>query len=51
MRSTRVLARIPAGELYAVTGIQQLPINTICQLAAAEGTPALAGRRDAAADP
>ncbi len=37
----RVLARIPAGELYAVTGIQQLPINTICQLAAAAGTPQL----------
>jgi rhamnulokinase len=38
---SRVLARIPAGELYAVTGIQQLPINTICQLAAAAGTPQL----------
>ena len=37
----RVLARIGAQELYAVTGIQQLPINTIYQLAAAEGTPAL----------
>jgi rhamnulokinase len=37
----RVLARIPARELYAVTGIQQLPINTICQLTAAEGTAAL----------
>jgi rhamnulokinase len=37
----RVLARIPAGELYAVTGIQQMPINTICQLAAAAGTPQL----------
>ena len=37
----RVLARIPAGELYKVTGIQQLPINTICQLAAAAGTPQL----------
>jgi len=37
----RVLARIPAEELYAVTGIQQLAINTICQLTAAEGTPAL----------
>jgi rhamnulokinase len=37
----RVLARIPALELYAVTGIQQLPLNTICQLTAAEGTAAL----------
>jgi sugar (pentulose or hexulose) kinase len=37
----RVLARIPAAELYAITGIQQLPINTIYQLAAAAGTPAL----------
>jgi rhamnulokinase len=36
-----VLARIPAGELYAITGIQQLPINTIYQLAATAGTPAL----------
>jgi sugar (pentulose or hexulose) kinase len=36
-----VLARIPAHELYAVTGIQQLPINTIYQLAASAGTPAL----------
>jgi rhamnulokinase len=37
----RVLATIPADELYAVTGIQQLAINTICQLAAASGTPQL----------
>jgi rhamnulokinase len=37
----RVLARIPARELYAITGIQQLPLNTIFQLAAAEGTPQL----------
>jgi rhamnulokinase len=36
-----VLARIPAQELYAVTGIQQLPINTIYQLAAMAGTPSL----------
>ncbi len=36
-----VLARVPATELYAVTGIQQLPINTIFQLAAAAGTPQL----------
>jgi sugar (pentulose or hexulose) kinase len=38
----RVLARIPAEELYAATGIQQLAINTICQLTAAADTPQLA---------
>jgi sugar (pentulose or hexulose) kinase len=37
----RVLARIPAGELYQVTGVQLMPINTICQLTAAAGTPQL----------
>lgn len=37
----RLLARVPAGELYQVTGIQQLPINTICQLVAAAGTAQL----------
>jgi rhamnulokinase len=36
-----VLAHVPAEELYAVTGIQLLPINTIYQLAAAAGTPVL----------
>jgi len=41
----RLLARVPATELYAVTGIQQLPINTICQLIAAAGTPELAAAR------
>ena len=30
----RVLAEIPADDLYAVTGIQQLPFNTLCQLVA-----------------
>jgi rhamnulokinase len=40
-----VLAKIPAPELYAVTGVQQLPINTIYQLAAAAGTPQLAAAR------
>jgi len=34
----RVHAAVPAAELYAATGIQQLPFNTIYQLAA---TPAL----------
>jgi rhamnulokinase len=38
----QLLARVPAAELYQVTGIQQLPINTICQLVAAAGTPQLA---------
>jgi rhamnulokinase len=37
----RVLAAVPAAELYQVTGIQQLPLNTLCQLAAAAGTPQL----------
>ncbi|WP_238153496.1 rhamnulokinase [Kribbella speibonae] len=32
----RVLSTIPAAELYAVTGLQQLPFNTIYQLAAEE---------------
>jgi sugar (pentulose or hexulose) kinase len=36
----RVLAKIPAAELYAITGIQQMPMNTIYQLAA-ERTAAL----------
>lgn len=31
-----VFARIPARELYARTGIQQMDINTICQLAAVQ---------------
>ena len=38
----QVLAAVSAAELYAVTGIQQLPINTIYQLAAAAGSPQLA---------
>jgi rhamnulokinase len=41
----RVLKRISAAELYALTGIQQLPINTLYQLAAAAGTPALDAAR------
>jgi rhamnulokinase len=41
----RLLTRIPAAELYTTSGIQQLPINTICQLVAAEGTPQLAAAR------
>jgi rhamnulokinase len=38
----RVHSRVPRDELYAVTGIQTMPINTIFQLAAEEGSPALA---------
>lgn len=38
----RAVARVPAGERYAVTGIQTLPINTVFQLLADEGSPALA---------
>jgi len=41
----QVLARVPAAELYAITGIQQLPLNTIFQLAASAGTPQLAAAR------
>jgi rhamnulokinase len=41
----RLAAAIPPAELYAVTGIQQLPINTVCQLTAAAGTPQLAAAR------
>ncbi|HEY6277521.1 MAG TPA: rhamnulokinase family protein [Streptosporangiaceae bacterium] len=40
-----LLSRVPAADLYAVTGIQQLPINTICQLTAAAGTAQLAAAR------
>ena len=35
----RVHAAVPAAELYAATGIQQLPFNTIYQLAAAPTLP------------
>lgn len=36
----RVLARVGEEELYAVTGLQKLPFNTMFQLVAAEPTPA-----------
>lgn len=39
----RAFERVPAEELYAATGIQTLAINTIFQLLAEEGSPALAG--------
>jgi sugar (pentulose or hexulose) kinase len=41
----KVWARVSEADLYAVTGIQQLPFNTIYQLAAAAGTPQLAAAR------
>ena len=40
-----VLAKVPAADLYAVTGVQQMSINTIYQLAAAARTPQLAAAR------
>ena len=49
----RVHARIPQAELYARTGLQFMPINTLYQLEAARVTPAFAivRRRPAAARP
>jgi rhamnulokinase len=41
----QVLGRVPAAELYEITGIQQLPLNTIFQLVAAAGTPQLTAAR------
>ena len=40
-RTAGVSVPVPAPELYAATGIQHLPFNTIYQLAASAGTPAL----------
>ena len=37
----RAFERMPAAELYGVTGIQTLPINTVFQLLADEGSAAL----------
>jgi rhamnulokinase len=42
----RLHATLPAERLYATTGVQVLPINTIYQLAAAAGTPQLAAASD-----
>ena len=50
-RTDGVTVPVPAETLYAVTGIQHLPINTIYQLAAAAGTPALSAARNPAAHP
>ena len=44
-RTEGVTVPVPDQTLYAVTGIQRLPINTIYQLAAAAGTPALSAAR------
>ncbi|ORT56470.1 rhamnulokinase family protein [Streptomyces sp. CB03238] len=41
----KVWARVPAAELYAVTGIQYAPFNTLYQLVAAQGTAGLAAAR------
>ena len=37
----RAFGRVPREELYAVTGIQTMPINTVFQLLADEGAAAL----------
>ena len=39
--AAKVLERVGAAELYQRTGVQQLPFNTVYQLVAAAGTPAL----------
>jgi rhamnulokinase len=39
--AAQVLDKVDAAELYAVTGIQQLPFNTIYQLVASRGTSQL----------
>ena len=44
-RTDGVTVPVPAETLYAATGIQNLPINTIYQLAAAAGTPALSAAK------
>lgn len=41
-RTSGVTVPVAADELYAVTGIQHLPFNTIYQVASSLGTPALA---------
>ncbi|MFF8841999.1 rhamnulokinase family protein [Streptomyces sp. NPDC015127] len=37
----KVAEALPPSELYAATGLQHLPFNTVYQLTAAQGTPAL----------
>ena len=43
----RVLAKIPAAEIYATTGIQFLPFNTIYQLVAGRDDPSFGAARHA----
>ncbi len=43
----KVFATVPAAELYARTGLQVQPFNTVFQLVAAQGTAALAAARRA----
>jgi sugar (pentulose or hexulose) kinase len=44
-RTDGVTAAVPFPQLYAATGIQHLPFNTIYQVVAAQGTPSLAAAR------
>ena len=44
----QVLALVTAQDMYQVTGIQQLPFNTVYQLVAAAGTPQLDAARSPA---
>lgn len=44
-RTDGVSVPVPASDLYATTGIQYLPFNTIYQVKAAAGTPALEAAR------
>ena len=42
----RLHATLPAADLYAVAGVQELPFNTIYQLVAAAGSPQLEAAHD-----
>ncbi len=44
-RTDGITIPVPPAELYTTTGIQHLPFNTIYQVVAATGTPALAAAR------
>ncbi|UUN26310.1 rhamnulokinase family protein [Streptomyces sp. FIT100] len=43
--TAKVAGALAPSELYAATGLQYLPFNTVYQLVAAQGTPALAAAR------
>ncbi|MFF1846210.1 rhamnulokinase family protein [Streptomyces sp. NPDC058232] len=43
--TAKVARALPPTALYAATGLQYLPFNTVYQLVAAQGTPALAAAR------